>query len=62
MLPPTCYNCGKAIGELETQFEIMLKNNKGDNIKNILDDLEIRKICCRILFLASINECKILVK
>lgn len=60
MLPLTCYNCGKPIGELEERYEEMTSKNKENNIKHILDSLGVKKICCRYLFLCHINECKIL--
>ena len=62
MLPICCYNCGKCIAKYEQSFENLLENNKEDNINKILDNLKINKLCCRILFLTYINECKLLVK
>lgn len=61
MLPVTCYNCGKAVGEYEIRFtKKFQKTNSTESIKDILDELKINKICCRILFLTHINECDIL--
>ena len=56
MLPPSCYNCGKAIGEFEEKIEFE-KHVKGKPLGEILNELNIKKICCRILITTSINEC-----
>ena len=60
MLPLTCYNCGKPIGEFEQEYEKRRKENKTGDVGKILNDLGITKICCRYLFMCSINECKLL--
>lgn len=62
MLPVCCYNCGKCISKYEEVFENLLQKNKEENIDKILNDIGISKMCCRILFLTYINECKLLVK
>lgn len=63
MLPICCYNCGKCIAKYEEIFEKKIEQKKEeDNINNILEELGITKMCCRILFLTYINECKLLVK
>lgn len=63
MLPICCYNCGKCIAKYQQTFEDLLqKMEKQDNIEKILQEIGITKICCRILFLTYINECKLLVK
>ena len=64
MLPICCYNCGKCISKYEEIFEELLQKNekKDDNIDKILKEIGITKMCCRILFLTYINECKLLIK
>lgn len=63
MLPVCCYNCGKCISKYEEVFENLLQKKKEEeNIDKILNDIGISKMCCRILFLTYINECKLLVK
>lgn len=61
MLPICCYNCGKCISKFEKDFKNkLLKKNK--SVEEILNELKINKLCCRTLFLTSINECELLVK
>jgi len=62
MLPICCYNCGKCIAKYEEIFEKLAENNKDENLDKILDKLKINKLCCRVLFLSYINECRLLVK
>ena len=62
MLPIVCYNCGKCISKYEETFENLLTKNKEENIDNILKQLKIHKLCCRVLFMTYINECKLLSK
>jgi len=62
MLPIVCYNCGKCVAKYEEMFEGLLQKNKEENIDDILNKMGIHKLCCRILFMTYINECKLLVK
>lgn len=62
MLPICCYNCGKCISELEEDFLKEIEKNKEKNLENVLNNIGINKLCCRILFLTHINECKLLIK
>jgi DNA-directed RNA polymerase subunit N len=49
IFPVRCFNCGKVIGHLWEEYDKRVKN--GENPKKVLDDLGIKKYCCRAIFL-----------
>ena len=59
MLPNTCYNCGAALGKLETPFRDACAQT-GWSVKQALEKIKVKKMCCRILFMTYIEEPKLL--
>jgi DNA-directed RNA polymerase subunit N len=49
IIPVRCFNCGKVIGHLWEEYEKRVRN--GEDPKKVLDDLGIKKYCCRAIFL-----------
>lgn len=55
MFPICCQNCSKAIGHLLKTFEI-LSNKKEKSITEIFEELNIKRYCCRMLFITYYDE------
>lgn len=53
MRPIRCFSCGKLLGDKYEQFEDRVK--KGESAEKVLDDLGVKKYCCRAAILTSID-------
>jgi DNA-directed RNA polymerase subunit N len=53
MRPIRCFSCGKLLGDKYEQFEERVK--KGEPAEKVLDDLGVKKYCCRAAILTSID-------
>ncbi|MBU5682466.1 MAG: DNA-directed RNA polymerase subunit N [Candidatus Aenigmatarchaeota archaeon] len=49
IIPVRCFTCGKVIGHLWEEYERRVKN--GEEAKKVLDDLGLKKYCCRQILL-----------
>jgi len=49
IIPVRCFSCGKVIGHLWEEFKERVE--KGEEPKKVLDDLKIKRYCCRQVFL-----------
>lgn len=48
-----CYSCGKPLAHL---YESYVERTKtGENPKSVLDDLKLKRFCCRSLFLSHVD-------
>ncbi len=45
MVPVRCFSCGKVVGSLYEEFVEKVK--KGESPKKALDDLGVKRYCCR---------------
>ncbi|MFW6025142.1 MAG: DNA-directed RNA polymerase subunit N [Candidatus Woesearchaeota archaeon] len=54
MIPIRCYSCGKPIGHLWEEYAERTKE-KGENKKEVLDDLNVERYCCRGMFLGHVD-------
>ncbi|MAG21971.1 MAG: DNA-directed RNA polymerase subunit N [Candidatus Diapherotrites archaeon] len=45
MVPVRCFSCGKVIGSIYEAFEEKVK--KGENPEKALDELGVKRYCCR---------------
>lgn len=52
IVPIRCFSCGNVIGAKAEEFE---KRVKQEDPKKVLDDLKIKKYCCRRMLLAHVN-------
>nr|WP_048115445.1 DNA-directed RNA polymerase subunit N [Methanotorris formicicus] len=50
IFPVRCFSCGNVISEVYEEYVKRILN--GENPKDILDDLGIRKYCCRRMFIS----------
>jgi len=54
MFPIRCFSCGAVIGEVYEEYRSRLL--KGEDPKKILDDLGIKKYCCRRMFISHMID------
>ena len=52
MLPVRCYTCNKIIGNKEKQYEELVK--EGFEMRVILDELGLKRYCCRRMLMGCI--------
>ncbi|MFA5888567.1 MAG: DNA-directed RNA polymerase subunit N [Candidatus Nanoarchaeia archaeon] len=53
MIPIRCFSCGKPIGHLWEEYNARIA--KGEDRKKIMDDLGLKRYCCRAQFLGHID-------
>jgi len=53
IIPIRCFTCGKVIAQFWVSYKKSV--DSGINPANVLDDLRIRRICCRRMFLGQID-------
>jgi len=53
IIPIRCWSCGKPIGQLWEEYKE--RAAKGENKKEILDDLGLQRYCCRQMFLGHVD-------
>ncbi|MBN1792518.1 DNA-directed RNA polymerase subunit N [Candidatus Woesearchaeota archaeon] len=53
IIPVRCLSCNKPVGHLYEEF--VEKAAKGDDRKEVLDKLGLKRYCCRALFLGHVD-------
>lgn len=53
IIPIRCWTCGKPIGHLWEDFQE--RSKKGENKKDVLDDLGLERYCCRAMFMGHVD-------
>ncbi len=53
IIPVRCFSCGKPVGHLWEDFKKRVE--KGENPKDVLDDLGLERYCCRALFMGHVD-------
>lgn len=53
IIPIRCFTCGKPIAHLYEEYLIRTKN--GENPKKVMDELGLKRYCCRALFLGHVD-------
>jgi len=53
IVPVRCFTCGKPVAEYYEKFMNEIKTNK--NAKKVLDDLGIKRYCCRRMLLSHVD-------
>jgi len=53
IIPIRCISCGKPIGHLWEKFQEKVK--KGEDRKDILDELGLERYCCRTVFMGHVD-------
>jgi DNA-directed RNA polymerase subunit N len=53
MIPIRCFTCGNLIGDKFTTFTSRVKG--GENAAEVLDDLGVKRYCCRRMLISSVD-------
>ena len=53
IIPVRCFSCGKVIGHLYEAYKV--REEMGENRKEILDSLGLKNYCCRRMFLSHVD-------
>jgi DNA-directed RNA polymerase subunit N len=53
IIPIRCFSCGKPVGHLYEEFLERVKN--GEDPKKVMNELGLKRYCCRALFLGHID-------
>jgi len=56
IIPVRCFTCGKVIGHLWEEFKERVE--KGEPAKKVLDELGLKRYCCRQMFLGHVELLK----
>jgi len=51
IIPVRCFSCGKPIGHLWEEFK--KRTEEGEKAKKVLDELGLKKYCCRSMFMGQ---------
>lgn len=60
MIPVRCFTCGKVIGDKWEEFKKRV--SEGEEAKKVLDDLGIKRYCCRRIFISHVEVLEELLK
>ena len=53
IIPVRCFTCGKVIGHLWEEFAKRV--SEGEAPRKVLDDLGVKRYCCRRMFLTHVD-------
>ena len=53
IIPVRCISCGAPIAQKWEEFKSRVE--KGDDPKKVLDDLNLKRYCCRSMFLGQVD-------
>ena len=53
IIPVRCFTCGKLIGDKWEEFARRVK--EGENPKDVLDDMGLKRYCCRRMLLSHVE-------
>ncbi len=60
IIPVRCFSCGKPIGHLWKEFKE--KTSKGEDAKELMDELGLERYCCRAIFLGQVDTLELVNK
>jgi DNA-directed RNA polymerase subunit N len=56
LIPVRCFTCGKTIAHVYEEFvERIKEGSEKEDPKEVLDDLGIKRICCRRMLITHVN-------
>jgi len=53
MIPVRCFTCGAVIADKWEEFDRRVKN--GEDISKVLDELGVKRYCCRRMLISHVN-------
>jgi len=56
IIPVRCFTCGKVVGHLWEEFK--RRTEEGEAAGKVLDELGLKRYCCRQLFLGHVDLLK----
>jgi DNA-directed RNA polymerase subunit N len=56
LIPVRCFSCGKVVAHLWEEYRKRV--DAGEDSKKVLDDLGIKRYCCRALFIGNVDLTK----
>ena len=56
LIPVRCFTCGKVVGQLWEEFKQRVAD--GEDKKKIMDELGLKRYCCRQLFMGHVDLIK----
>ncbi|MCY0868520.1 MAG: DNA-directed RNA polymerase subunit N [Desulfurococcus sp.] len=56
LFPVRCFTCGRPIGHLWEEY--LKRVEKGEDPGKVLDDLGVKRYCCRRMFLSHVDVSK----
>ena len=54
MMPVRCFSCGAVIADRWEEYDARVNKNK-ENASKVLDDLGIKRYCCRRMFISNVE-------
>lgn len=55
IIPVRCFTCGTIVGDKWEKFEQMKKEDPNRPVSEILDELRLKKVCCRRMVISQVN-------
>lgn len=62
MFPVRCFTCGAVIADKYEDYKKKVSNNKNGNVEKVLDDLGVKRYCCRRMFISNQDTTKEIVR
>lgn len=62
MFPVRCFTCGAVIADKYEDYKKKTSNNKNGNVEKILDDMGVKRYCCRRMFISHQDTTKEIVR
>jgi len=56
LVPVRCFTCGKPIGHLYKKYHERVAS--GEEPRKVLDDLGLKRYCCRVAVMTSVDRIK----
>lgn len=53
IIPVRCFSCGKPVGHLWEEY--VERTGNGEDAKKVMDELGLKRFCCRALFLGHVD-------
>ncbi|MBR9706343.1 DNA-directed RNA polymerase subunit N [Candidatus Pacearchaeota archaeon] len=60
IIPIRCISCGKPIGHLWDDFK--KRTQSGQDSKEVMDELGLKRYCCRAIFLGQVDTLELINK
>ncbi len=55
IIPVRCFTCGTIVGDKWEKYEQMRTEDPERNVAEILDELGLKKVCCRRMIISQVN-------